>query len=215
MSKNNSLATLAAAILLTPVVAAAQDATPPAAAGCELHVWPSAGLNSAYHGWFHGGIANGAVTGRSGYPVMPPELFKPDTQITLATAVHPAAAIRRNGYRVVLHGDALPSRVVRTTPGRIGDSTAPCYAELIVEELFFQQDVFSGSYLRTMFRYREFGTDAVPKRVFGTWVQSALKLSPPKTSEEVAPAVKELEAAYGSNFSAFGEALNRPVKAGK
>jgi hypothetical protein len=209
LSKTNWLTALVAAAALTPVAAAAQDA---AAVKCELHVWPSAGLNSAYHGWFHGGIANGAVTGRAGYPAMPPDLFKPDSQVALTTAVQPAAAIRRDDYRVVIHGDALSSRTIRTTSGRIGDSTAPCYAELIVEELFFQQDVFSGSYLRTMFRYREFGADAAPRRVFGTWVQTPLQLSPPKTSEAVGPAVAEMEAAYRTNFGLFGAALNKPAK---
>ena len=215
LRRNKWLTALVAAISLLPVVAAAQSGTPATASECELHFWPSAGLNSAYHGWFHGGIANGAVTGRAGYPAMPQNLFKTDSQIALANTVRPAEAIARSGYRVVVHAEALPSRVIRTTAGRISDSTATCYAELIVEELFFQQDIVSGSYLRTMFRYREFGSDVAPQRVFGTWVQTQLQLSPPKAPEAVDPAVAEMEAAYRANFSQFGAALNKPMKGRK
>ncbi|WP_353205380.1 hypothetical protein, partial [Sphingomonas sp.] len=156
--------------LATPVSMQSNIASTPS--GCELHVWPGSGLSSIYSGWFHGGIVNGAVTGRDGYPVVPSGPIGTANQVELLKSGQPNVVLGQADSRVVFHDTALPSRTIRTAATRIDPSTAPCYAEFIVDDVFFQQDIVDGSFLKILFRYREFGTDTAPRKVFGTWVKT-------------------------------------------
>lgn len=82
----------ATSLLFAPIT----DGTPPAdETGCELHVWPGSGLNSIYSGWFHGGIVNGAVTGRDGYPVVPTEPIDTPDQVELLAKAAPQNLLGR------------------------------------------------------------------------------------------------------------------------
>ena len=209
-----ALAALSAGICAS--AANAQETNAPAA-GCELHIWPSGPLNSVYSGWFHGGIVNGAVTGRDGYPEVPADPLGSASQVSLLAGAQPHALIGRNSYRLVVHDAPLTSRAIRTMPGRLTSTDIPCYAELIVDDVFLQQDVFHGSFLKSSLRYRDFGDGtapaATPTRVFGTWVKTELKLFPPKQGANLTAASDELKNAYVQNLTLFAAALNKPAKA--
>ena len=179
---------------------------------CELHVWPATGLNSVYQGWFHGGIVNGAVTARDGYPVVPADPVDTPAQVTLLTIAKPQHMINRDGDTLVMHAEALSSRAIRSATTRLDASAAPCYAELIVDDVFLQQDVVSGSFLKTLFRYREFGAAPQPQRVFGTWVKTPLKLFPPKSPDNLPASQAEFKSAFVHNVELFGIALMTPPK---
>jgi len=195
---------------------AAQARGAPAESACELHVWPSGELNSVYSGWVHGGIVNGAMTGRDGYPEVRSDPLGAASQVALLDGAKPADLLGHAGYTLVVHDQPLTSREIRTTPGRLSTATAACYAELIVDDVFLQQDVFNGSYLKSSLRYRDFGDGAapadVPTRVFGTWVKTGLKRFPPKPGDDVAAAGDDLKSAYVRNLGLFATALNKPVK---
>ncbi|ATY30773.1 hypothetical protein [Sphingomonas psychrotolerans] len=184
--------------------------------GCELHVWPSGELNSVYQGWIHGGIVNGAVTGRDGYPEVPPDPLGAASQTELLDRAQPQGIIGLHSYRLIVHPQPLTSREIRTTPGRLTTDGAPCYAELIVDDVFLQQDVFFGSQLKSSLRYRDFGDGVAPAvtpvRVFGTWVKTPLKLFPPKEGVDRKAASDDLKSAYVANLTRFAEALNKPAK---
>lgn len=206
-----------AAALLWTSAAHAQAGDPSAAteAGCELHVWPASGLNSVYYGWLHGGINNGAVTGRDGYPQVPTDPMDVASQVSLLTEAQPHILIQRPNHRLIVHTEALASRAIRTSTTRLIDSASPCYSELIVDDVFFQQDVFSGSYLKISFRFRDFGNAASPQRVFGTWVDTRLHLFPTKPGQDLAAPIEEMKAAYREDISLFAAALLKPPKAKK
>ena len=182
------------------------------AGSCELHVWPGSGLNSIYSGWFHGGIVNGAVTGRDGYPAIPAEPIDTANQVVLLKDSQPNIILQQQSSRVIFHDAALPSRTIRTATTRIDPSSAPCYAEFIVDDVFFQQDIVDGSFLKILFRYREFGTEAAPRKAFGTWVKTKLVLLPPKPGTDVEAAASELRSAFSNNVKLFAAALLKPAK---
>ncbi len=194
----------------------AQSAAPPATSldeTCELHVWPGSKLGSVYSGWFHGGIVNGAVTGRDGYPVAPADAIETKEQAALLKAAQPQKLLGLQGYRLVIHDTALPSSVIRRTPGRVGTSAAPCYAELIVDDVMLQHDGFvTGKFLKTLFRYREFDSGPTPTRSFGTWVQTRLTKFPPATAADEAAAREEVRTAFSNNVAVFASALRNPRK---
>ena len=196
--------------------AAAQDATPdpsaPTERRCELHVWPTDAVRSTYSGWFHGGIVDGAVQGRDGYKKLPDSILSPEAQVRTLGELDLPALMQLPGYSVVLHPERLPSRVIRTTPGRLVPGTPDCYAELVTDDVFFQQDLVDGRFLKAIFRFRQFSGGDAPARTFGTYVQYRVTQFPPEEPEQLDAALEEFRLAYGQAVREFGEALNRPAK---
>lgn len=157
-------------------------------------------------------LLNGAVTGRDGYPTVPTEPIDTVNQVELLKAVKPNIALQQPDSRVIIHDAALPSRTIRSATTRIDPSIAPCYSELIVDDVFFQQDIVDGSFLKILFRYREFGTDAAPRKTFGTWVKTRLVLFPPTPATDMAAAAAELRSAFSNDVKLFAAALLKPAK---
>ena len=217
--------TVAQAAALVTVATSAQQPSPQTAAllaavpqaACELHVWPGNGLRSVYYGWFHGGIVDGAVNGRQGYPAVPKDPVPTELQAELLAKAGLPALLGKTGYAIILHPEALDSRTIRTTAGRITAAPTSCYAELMVDDMFFQQDVFSGGYLKSTLRFRDFGDGTAPLRVFGTSVSTRLTHFPPKPDrpQDNEAALSEIRAAFATNIALFGKALASPLKPGK
>ena len=204
------------ALALSASTATAQDSTDaPAegATGCELHVWPADAVRSTYSGWFHGGIVDGAVQGRDGYKKLPDSILSPEGQLRTLGEQDLPALLNLPGYIVVLHDQPLPSRVIRATKGRLLTDSPSCYAELVTDDVFYQEDIISGRFLKAIFRFRQFdgGSDA-PTRSFGTYMQQRLVQFPPAEPEQLDGALEEFRLAYGLAAREFGEALNRPPK---
>lgn len=211
---NNLTRLVALAALAGAVPATAQDAAPPPppAPDCELHAWPGSGLRSTYHGWFHGGIVDGAVQGRDGYKKLPDQPLPTARQFEILQAMPLAEIAGLPGYRVVLHDTALDSHTLRRTQGRLQPGAAACYAELAIDDVFFQQDIVDGRFLKVLFRFRQFEGDTA-SRSFGTYVQEKLIAFPPKTpADDAAPALAELGKAYEQVVRDFGAALGKPAK---
>lgn len=210
-------AVFVALCVLLPGIAAAQDTAETsgnaatAEPACELHVWPADHLRSTYLGWFHGGIVDGAVQGRDGYRKLPESPLNSESQAEILGTLPLPQILNLPGYRTVLHRNALDSRTVRQTVGRLSDSGPPCYAELVVDDVFFQEDVVNGKYLKALFRFRQFDSDTL-KRRFGAYSQVKLLLFPPDAPEGLEPALQELDQAYSDAIGEFGKALNAPAK---
>ncbi len=179
---------------------------------CELHVWPAGAVRSTYNGWFHGGIVDGAIQGRDGYRKLPESILSTEAQADILRGLDLAAILQLQNYAVVVHDYPLPSRVIRATTGRLLPASPPCYAELVTDDVFFQDDVFAGQHLKTIFRFRQFDGGDVSTRSFGTYQQHKLEQFPPKEPEQLDVALEEFRLAYGKTVNGFGEALNRPPK---
>lgn len=200
---------VAAASVGTP----ASGAEPPSPSSCELHIWPAAGLNDSYYGWFHGGIADGSAKERRGYPSFPDDPLTMTKQAATLRALPLADWLKLPSHRVIVHDEALESRVVRTQTTRYRTDSPPCYAELVLDDVFFQQDVIYGRFLRTLFRFRDFGTGGeTPERTFGSWTRTRLNLFPPAEGAAADTALAELPQALGNTVEQFGAALNKPPK---
>ncbi|MBP7136596.1 MAG: hypothetical protein KBA57_09560 [Sphingomonadaceae bacterium] len=190
----------------------AQDASPSSLPqACELHVWPSSGLRSIYHGWWHGGIVDGAVTQRDGYPPVPADPIDSRLQANLLSQLDLPGTLGLAQFKTVIHEEPLASREARSGSARLVASQTPCYAELIADDVFFQQDVVNGSSLKTLFRFRDFGDAQSPLRSFSTWARTPLKLFPPKTPADNEPSLTELQGAYRNNAVLFGGYLAKAM----
>lgn len=174
---------------------------------CEFHIWPAERLGSVFYGWMHGGIVDGAQTGRAGYPQIPADPLPRATQVKLLEDVPIDSFVVQARVRRVVHGEALNSTTIRTATGRLSDSTVPCYAELIVESVKFQQDPFSGNWLNMLFRYRRFGSGPAPVQLFGSFAKTKLTSFPPADEAGRAAAEAELQRAFTANVAQFSGAL--------
>jgi hypothetical protein len=201
--------------MLVGVSAQAQEAE--ASPACELHVWPSSPVRSSSNNYFvMRSIVDGAVQGRDGYAKLPENILAPDTQLRTLDEVGVIETLGLPGYTVVMHEQPLPSRVIRTTPGRLQPDSAACYAEFVTDDVFYQEDAISGRRLKAIFRFRQFdGGSQTPTRSFGTYTQLPLTLFPPKTPDAVDAALEEFRVAYGGAVKEFGAALNKPAKGKK
>lgn len=190
--------------------AAQSDGAPagaaPAKNSCELHVWPTAGVNSMFYGWTHGSTVNAAAKGRKGYPAVPNDPLPPARQIELLQALPLEQLLERPAGQVIYHPQPL-DRMAARRPGRHTDSIATCYGELIVGDIFYEEAVFSSRSLRTLFDYRAFNGEpgAAPTR-FMTWAEQPLTLFPPKTDGDMSAALAEIGQVFGGEFRDFAQA---------
>lgn len=200
-------------ICSTAAFAEESDAGVLSAPPCELHVWPGGALRSTYHGWFHGGIVDGAIKGRDGYQSLPTEPLSTNRQLEQLRQIPLAEVVGLPGYTVVIHETALASHELRSTPGRLASKSTPCYAELAIDDAFFQEDIVNGRFIKVLYRFRQFDTADIPVRSFGAYTQEKLLLFPPKApNEQIQPALEELGTAFAMTVRKFGAALTKPSK---
>lgn len=192
----------AAIVEASPALAA----PPPAqTASCELHVWPAKGFHTVQYGWTHGGTVDGSQKGRKGYPDMPDEPVSPAIQREELAKLDLPAILKLDGYRTVVHEAPLDTPTIRSTTGRHIADRGPCYAELIVEDIVFQNNVINGKWLNVIYRFRQFeGEGAEPVRKYGTYVLTRLVKFPPGADQDPAPALAELRQAFGQSVGEFG-----------
>lgn len=198
-----SLAGLAAPVL-AQVSAEAPGAESKAA--CELHVWPARGFHAVYYGWVHGGTVDGALKGRDGYDPVPANALEAPVQSRILSGLKLDELTGLPGHRVVLHDGPLTTTAIRSTEGRHVSDSPPCYAELMVEDIVFQNNAIRGKWLNVIFRFRQFD-GAHAKRTFGNFVLERLNVFPPKNEAEQRPGLEEIEQAYRSAVLGFGKAL--------
>lgn len=216
-----SRASLAAIALLMSFAVAPAVAQTSASAGCELHVWPSEGMNAvlqtAFDNLYTGYMTPGGTTplqrvGGESAPAhttraKPEEPLDPAAQTKALSAIPLATMLGLTDYRIVLHDTPLDSRTIQTVKARYFASDAPCYADLVVSDLVYSRVYAHGRDLKTFLRFRVFGTGAAPTRSFGTWVQTKLELfslEPPRRDEA---ALLELNSAFAANLETFSQLL--------
>ncbi|NML04518.1 hypothetical protein [Sphingomonas sp. G-3-2-10] len=195
-----------------PASVAAAPATEPTPAGCELHVWPGSDLIHLYYGWVHGGTINGSTKGREGYPEAPENPLTAEVQGHLLAGMNLPKLVALPDYAVIVHPQPLSSREIRASKTRLATSNSPCYAELMVDDLLLTQNVIGGNALRASFRFRDFGPDAAPRRMFGSFAMTKLLQFPPKAPDNMPAAAEELRKAFESNVAQFAAALTKPPK---
>lgn len=190
---------------------------------CELHVWPSDGFTRNISTMLSRGdtgvigLMIGAAQSGGDKKMRVPQATDDALSVAAQTALlgdmAVPATIGLPGHRLVVHDQALESRVIRNSPGRIAPSTSPCYAELVIDDVAFQREAFGARHLKTLFRYRDFGSGQQPQRSFGTWANTRLEHFPPETEADNAAAATDLHSAFRANLVLFASYLGRQAEA--
>jgi hypothetical protein len=196
---------------------------PETSSPCELHIWPSDGFtrnistmlsrgDTGLVGLMIGAAQSGGDK-KMRLPQSTDSALSVAAQAALLDGMSVSAIVGLPDHRPVVHDQALESRVIRNSPGRIVTSTSPCYAELIIDDVAFQRDAFGARQLKTLFRYRDFGAAQQPQRSFGTWASTKLEHFPPRTDAEDSAAAAELQSVFRDNLVLFASYLEKQAAA--
>jgi hypothetical protein len=209
---------LASASLLAATGAAAQDAAP-----CELHIWPAERMNSATSGWLGGGLIDALAhsgTDASNKAQMASALDSATQLDALQSLDLNNALSLAPGTVIVTHEEPLERKTMNKIKTRRSDSTAACYQELIVADVFYQKSAIYGRSLRTLFMVRDFGSDQDIDFEYKAWGGNGLELFPPKEGEDALAALDELAGVFKRNFEEYAanqreaNARRRPARGG-
>lgn len=210
---------LAAVLACSP--AAAQEAAPDAAstapdtAPCELHVWPADAAKTFSTLMEIRWTDMATVEKYSLDPANPlgGTTASIDLQRRVFSTLDLPALLGLTGYGVVLHEQPLESRVIRTTKGRILPGSSACYAELVTDDVYFQEshllkvDNINRSLLNTTFRFRRFDGGETPAFSYGTFVTRDM-FDPRKRPEPtLANAIAQFETAFAESVIQFAGAM--------
>jgi len=196
-------ATLAGgAALLAAPGAAAQDT---AAVPCELHIWPAERMNSTTTGLL-GGLVGAALNAKkdAGNKAQLASALDSPSQLDALQALDLQALINlKPGTVVVRHETPIERKTMNKVKARRSNSTANCYSELIVADVFYSKHIMYGRSLKTLFMLREFGNDQKIDYEYKAWGGNGLKLFPPKEGEDSIAALDELVGVFKRNFEEY------------
>lgn len=212
-------------LLFAAAVSAPLEHPTETAVACELHIWAAGGMTDVRQRAFESNrmagvipelirqtqqhtadIADAEAKTRLAESTKPDPLSLPEQRELLGN-MPLATMLDAPDHRVIIHGEPLDSRTIRTVRTRYASSTAPCYAELVLAEVVYSREYARGRNLKTLFRYRRFGNGDTPEFSFGTWTQTKLELFSLDPLVADAPALNELASALRSNVVLFSEYL--------
>lgn len=193
------------------IVAAVPAATAPIAASapsqCELHVWPAERFQAMTTGWLSGfGVAGAIADSAShadGDKARRSHLataLDSEGQLVALQQTNLVQLLNLRDATVVTHTEPLDRKTINKIKTRRAQSTSPCYAELIVADVFYQKAAIYGRSLKTLFMFRDFGAAAKDPATFKTWGGNGLKLFPPEEGQDVSAADAELIDTFKRNF---------------
>lgn len=177
-----------------------------AADGCELHVWPAERMQSITTGWLGGGLIDAALhsgTNANNKTLLASALDSPSQLDALQELDLRTLLALSSGTTIVRHETPLERKTMNKVKTRRSDSTAQCYSELIVADVFYQKAAIYGRSLRTLFMVRHFGNDQKIDAEYKAWGGNGLSLFPPKEGEDAIAALDELVSVYKANFEEF------------
>ncbi|MBL8650470.1 MAG: hypothetical protein JNL35_08730 [Sphingopyxis sp.] len=196
------------AMLASP--AAAQDAAP-----CELHIWPAERMTSVTTGLLGGGLLDAALhsgTDANNKASLASALDSPSQLDALKSLDLATLIALQPGTVIVTHDTPLERKTMNKVKTRRSDSTAACYSELIVADVFYQKAAIYGRSLRTLFMIRDFGADQKIDFEYKAWGGNGLKLFPPKEGEDAIAALDELGSVFKLNFEEYSNNARTAMK---
>jgi len=192
-----------------PMTVAAPQATVAAAPApqCELHVWPAERFQAMTTGWLGGGLLDAAIhaEGDKARRSHLASALDSEGQLISLQKLDLVSLLRLPPSKIVTHAEALDRKTVNKIKTRRSDSTASCYSELIVTDVFYQKAAMWGRSLRTGFMLRQFPAGAAEPTIRKTTGGNGLKIFPAKEGEDTTAADAELVSIFQKNFTEAAE----------
>lgn len=189
-----------------------------AATSCELHIWPAERMNAMTTGLLGGGLLDAALhSGKnaSDKAGIASALDSP-SQLDALQSLNLVELLKlQPGTTIIRHEQPLERKTMNKVKTRRSDSTAACYNELIVADVFYQKAAIYGRSLRTLFMLREFGNDQKIDLEYKAWGGNGLKLFPAKEGEDAVAASDELVGVFKKNFDEYATNARKSMAAKK
>lgn len=205
-----------AATALTGLAIFAATGAAAQTAACELHIWPAERMTSVTTGLLGGGLLDAALhSGKdaSNKASMASALDSP-SQLDALKSLNLSELLMLNPDTVIVtHETPLERKTMNKVKTRRSDSTATCYRELIVADVFYQKAAIYGRSLRTLFMLRDFGADQKIDYEYKAWGGNGLKLFPPKEGEDSIAALDELVSVFKKNFDEYAANARKGIAA--
>jgi len=195
---------------------AAGGAAAQAGAPCELHIWPAERMTSVTTGLLGGGLLDAALhSGKdaSNKASLASALDSPSQLDALKPLDLTELLMLTPGTVIVTHDTPLERKTMNKVKTRRSDSTATCYRELIVADVFYQKAAIYGRSLKTLFMLRDFGADQKIDFEYKAWGGNGLKLFPPKEGEDSIAALDELVTVFKRNFEEYAANARKGIAA--
>lgn len=209
MKKTSALLGLAMAVGLAGP-ALAQDA---AGEACELHVFPTTEGQAQTTGLLSGLGVVGAVADAAANAdrnVSDAEYLRdalgPRFQVSAFESIDVAASVGMPEGTEVIYQTPISDRDITTkVKTRLSDSTASCYAELIVTQNLYIKRMIYGRSLNNRFIFKDFrGGEEEASMVKGRG-GNGLTVFPPETPEQRDDADADLRQAFLANFQEYAK----------
>jgi hypothetical protein len=199
------LVTIAVAAIAVAPAAMAQtqgQAQTDGAPACELHFWPSSqAVTSTYSGV--GGVVGAMLSGPR--PQSQSGLISdlpPEAQAEALAQVDLGALLGMPNLRVVPELAPLAVRAGRRGP-RLSSSTAPCYAELVVDFIGYRSHITAGRQFGARYWLRRYPDASGLAQVQNGGKDVRLHIYPARRPEDQPAALAELRAAFARTTEGF------------
>lgn len=216
MRKITILASTAMALASAPVLAqdAGAEATATAAAPtCELRVFPTlegqAQTTSMLSGFgIVGAIADAAKNKNRNQSEGEylKEALGPQFQIRALKSIDLVKELNLPEGTTIMFEEPIEDRGITTkTKARLTQSTAPCYAELLVTQNLYQKKAIYGRSLNNRFIFKDFRTGLTETDMIKGRGGNGLEHFPPTSTDDTEAADADLLKAFTANFLEYSK----------
>lgn len=191
------------AALMAPAQAAAEPA-------CSLHVFPTIEGQAQNIGLFGPGLLNEAINGEknvSNAEYMR-EALSPRFQVEAFKTIDLAKALGMpEGTEIVYEVPIADRDITTKAKTRLTDSTATCYAELIVTQNLYQQKIIYGRSLNNRFIFKDFRGGLKTAKLVKGRGGNGISEFPPETEADRPKADADLRRAFLANFEEYAKTI--------
>lgn len=178
---------------------------------CELHVFPTLEGQAQTTGWLSGLGVVGAVADAAGHgdenmsdADYLREALGPRFQVEAFQSIDLVGTLNMPAGTEVIYETPIADRDITTeVKTRLTDSTAPCYAELIVTQNFYLKRAIYGRSLNNRFIFKDFRNGVREAEMVRGRGGNGLSMFPPETPEGREAANADLRQAFLANFNEY------------
>ncbi len=175
---------------------------------CSLHVFPTIEGQAQNIGLFGPGLINQAIN--SGKNVSNAEYMRealsPRFQVESFKTIDVAESVGLPEGTEVIYEIPIADRDITTkVKTRLTDSTAECYAELIVTQNLYQKKMIYGRSLNNRFIFKDFRGGLEKTKMIKGRGGNGISHFPPKTVEDRPAADADLQRAFLANFDEYAK----------
>lgn len=218
MTKTKTAIALFAAIGLSSAAIAqdtdsAETMTDAGPSGCELHVFPTLEGQAQTTTLLSGFGVIGAVADAAANKdrnISEAEYLKealgPRFQVAALETIDLRTELKMPADTEIIYETPIADRKITTkVKTRLTESTAPCYAELIITQNLYQKKAIYGRSLNNRFIFKDFRNGEEKAKMVKGRGGNGLSHFPPKTTDETEAAEADLLAAFTANFLEYSK----------